>query len=238
MKFTTSWDDGYTLDKRTADILSTYGCQGTFYVCPKPQHGYDMLQEDEIRILAQQQEIGAHTLTHPDLTQISEALAQEEMQRSKDWIESITEKPCTMFCYPYGKYNERIAAIAQKIGFHGARTTEQFQFRHSNPFTLPVSLHMYPFPLRPVLNRRCTQPIQRAYSPLTQMHISITDMRGWLPMAKAVFKKVYVSNASWFHLFGHSYEPERYNMWNHLENFLKFVNGFEDIEHVPNSALL
>jgi len=70
MFFTTSWDDGYALDLRVAEILSTHGLTGTFYLSPQSQHRQTMLSADQIRTLGRTMEIGAHTLHHPKLTQI------------------------------------------------------------------------------------------------------------------------------------------------------------------------
>ncbi|KKW37225.1 MAG: Polysaccharide deacetylase [Candidatus Peribacteria bacterium GW2011_GWB1_54_5] len=79
MKFTTSWDDGYADDLRIAELLDTYGCLGTFYVCPRGQHRQDMLTQDQIHDLSARHEIGAHTITHPRLTQIPENDARRRM---------------------------------------------------------------------------------------------------------------------------------------------------------------
>jgi len=57
-------------------------------------------------------------------------------------------------------------------------------------------------------------------------------------MAKAVFQKMYESKKPWFHLWGHSEEIDRYDMWSDLEKFLNFVKGFENTKCVPNSALI
>ena len=71
MKFTSSWDDGYALDLKVAELLDTHGCKGTFYVCPRKQHEYTMMNTQEITMLGKNHEIGAHTLRHSKLTKIS-----------------------------------------------------------------------------------------------------------------------------------------------------------------------
>ena len=81
MKFTTSWDDGYALDTRIADMLSAHGAKGTFYICPDKQHGKDMLSKKEIQALASNHELGAHTMGHPKLTRISEEQAKKESKK-------------------------------------------------------------------------------------------------------------------------------------------------------------
>ncbi|OGJ55146.1 hypothetical protein A3D11_03690 [Candidatus Peribacteria bacterium RIFCSPHIGHO2_02_FULL_49_16] len=238
MLFTTSWDDGYASDMRLADLLMEHECTGTFYICPKPQYGKEMLSKHAIGLLAQRHEIGAHTLTHPDLTRIPIELAQEEIQRSKIWVETVSQKPCTMFCYPYGAYNEHVKNFVKEAGFFGARITENFHCSGNDPFALPASIQFYPFPLRRIFNRRCIGPLQKSWKPLRSLGIPLTSLRAWLPMAKVVFQKMYESEEPWFHLWGHSQEIDRYGMWSDLEKFLKFVKGFENTKCVPNSSLI
>jgi len=54
----------------------------------------------------------------------------------------------------------------------------------------------------------------------------------------AMFHYAYENQKPWFHLWGHSAEVEKFNMWKDLETFLKYVSTFEDVKHKPNSALV
>lgn len=238
MKFTTSWDDGYADDLRIAKLLERFGMRGTFFVCPVVQHGQTMLLKEQIQQLGQRHEIGSHTLTHPKLSKITPELARTEIRDSKKWIEDVTGKPCTMFCYPYGDHNAETAAIVQSEGYRGARTVEQFAFRGSDPFRLPTSLHVYPFPLRPIASTRILDPIRRALPHRKELNIPLTALRGWLPFAKAMFRSAHERKEPWFHLWGHSAEVEKYGMWRELEDFLTYVQTFSDTEMVYNSNLL
>jgi len=65
---TTSWDDGNVLDVRLAALLDKYGVKGTFYIAPNKQN---RLSNDEIIAISNKHEIGAHTMDHPLLTEIS-----------------------------------------------------------------------------------------------------------------------------------------------------------------------
>lgn len=238
MQFTTSWDDGCALDLRIAEILKNAGCTGTFYVCPRPDRTEALLSGSELRDLATHHEIGAHTLTHPHLPSLSLTDAKREIEGSKRWIEERTQKPCTMFCYPYGEQNADIRSMVRNAGFRGARTTQNFHFSGNDFYALGTSLQVYPFPFRPILNRRFVAPVQRSWTRLRELSIPLTALRGWLPMAKAVFQKTYASRSPWFHLWGHSWEVEKYHLWNELETFLAFVRSHSDVTPVPNSSLL
>ncbi len=88
---TTSWDDGHRLDQRVADLLDRHGLRGTFYIARDflPER----MTDAEIRGLGARHEIGAHTLTHPVLTEISLEQAQQEISGSKSWLEDLTDAP-------------------------------------------------------------------------------------------------------------------------------------------------
>jgi peptidoglycan/xylan/chitin deacetylase (PgdA/CDA1 family) len=61
--------------------------------------------------------IGAHTVTHCNLAQQSEATAAFEMATSRVRIEAALQKPVLHFAYPYG---DRIAAGRREFALAGA----------------------------------------------------------------------------------------------------------------------
>ena len=97
MIFTTSWDDGHKLDLKILDLLNKYNLKGIFYI-PK-NFVLKNLSDEEIKLISQTQEIGAHSLTHPDLTKISLAEARQEICESKKWLENLLNKKINNFCY-------------------------------------------------------------------------------------------------------------------------------------------
>jgi peptidoglycan/xylan/chitin deacetylase (PgdA/CDA1 family) len=64
--------------------------------------------------------IGAHTVTHPFLTQCAPDEVQREMEESKEYLEKLCKKPVDYFAYPYGNYNHTVAQAAQSVGFRTA----------------------------------------------------------------------------------------------------------------------
>lgn len=240
MLFTTSWDDGNALDLKTAALLDRYGCKGTFYVCPK----LSTLSREQIRLLNDRHEVGAHTMTHPYLTTVSREQAVKEIRDSKQWIEEITGQECRMFCYPFGAENSEVEALVRSAGFAGARTIEQIRFEAgSNPWALPTSLHIYPFPWR----RRWTKwrdvfdPLNRwrlLRPALKGLELPAGAYRGWLPLAKALFLSALKRDKPLFHLWGHSEEVGRFRMWRDLERFLEFVSNQKKVLHVTNGRLV
>jgi peptidoglycan/xylan/chitin deacetylase (PgdA/CDA1 family) len=243
MIFTTSWDDGYKLDLKLADLLEQYGCKGTFYVCPRKQHDIDMLSEEEIRSLHDRHEIGAHTLRHPKLTEVSPVEAKTEIEESKAWVEHITGAKCAMFCYPYGFYNDTVKQMVQDAGYKGARTTQRLQFAIDDPFTMPTTLQVTPFPKRKTWSRWWHPmdpygPLRVRRKDLKKLGLQKEDMKDWLSLAKALFDHAHTSNPNAiFHLWGHSHEIEKYNMWGDLETFLTHVQA-SGVECLKNSQIV
>lgn len=241
MRFTTSWDDGYALDLRVGTLLSRYGLTGTFYVCPAPQYGLPLLDDDGLRALATDHEIGAHTLTHPKLTRVSPEQAKQEITGSKAEIERRAGKPCAMFCYPKGDWSPAIATLVREAGYIGARTTEPWRFAAAERFSMPTSLQLTHFPLRRAYRswRHIIDPLgplRVSFQPLLARGVPITTMTSWLSMATALFDRALANDEPFFHLWGHSSEIERYGMWDDLDAFLAHVAG-SGAEPVTNAEL-
>ena len=70
-------------------------------------------------------EIGAHTLTHPRLSQIPLNRAREEICRSRqEKLEDLFGVAVTHFAYPYGDYSDAVVGLVQEAGFQTACTTK------------------------------------------------------------------------------------------------------------------
>ncbi len=78
---------------------------------------------------------GAHTMTHPKLTEISPEEISWEIQASKQLIESHLNKKISYFAYPYGLYNDAVLNIVNKNEFKAACSTlSGFNTEDENPF--------------------------------------------------------------------------------------------------------
>lgn len=96
-----------------------------------------LLTEDELRELhAHGVEIGAHTVTHADLTGLPYAEALRELMESKQALEALVQAPVEVAAYPYGKANAGTRAAAREAGFRAAcRTLGQGSW--TDPYDLP-----------------------------------------------------------------------------------------------------
>ena len=237
MLFTTSWDDGHPLDLRIAELLDYFGAKGTFYLC-RDGHGGRCLAKKDLSLMAKRHEFGAHTLTHPSLPSCSPSLLMDEIRGSKLWVENVINAECTMFAYPYGRYNMLVRDVVALAGFKGARTTHDLVWDMQDSFLLPTTLQLHHFPFRPVYDRRCIEPIRRLWPSIRAANIPITSCRSWQALARSAFAYALTREVPWFHLWGHSWSTDRYGLWKDLELFLGFVAQQPDIHFVHNSTLL
>ncbi len=224
---TTSWDDGHKCDIRLASLLRKYGVGGTFYICPKTREfpAAERLTPDEIRELAGEFEIGAHTMTHPHLSRLDADAAREEINRSKEVLERIVGQPLRSFCYPYGDHSDETKRLVREAGFASARSINRFTTRSADQLAIGTSVDTYDHLRDGMLSvlRLCRRrPWQ------------IFRMRRWDNLAKAMFAQAR-ERGEVFHLWGHSREIDMHNDWVRLEEFLAWLSEQPDVVFAGNS---
>ena len=95
--------------------------------------------------LAAGQQIGAHTCTHPWLTQLPQAEAWEEIVASKKRLEDQFGVAVEHFCYPYGDWNEAVGNMVVEAGFRTAcATSAGVNESDDSPFQLKRFTARYP----------------------------------------------------------------------------------------------
>lgn len=247
MIFTTSWDDGSVLDLKIAHLLDARGMKGTFYIPKEFQNSggkysaYDRrLSEDEMRILAKTHEIGGHGLVHQSLTDMSLELAHKEIWGSKEWLDATVGTSTRMFCFPNGRFNQELQRMVHNAGYKGARTTRKLSFElPQEPYGMNVSVLINPYPLRRIdADHIYWRRALDSLSTYRGLYFSYPELwrLSWQSMARALFKRAY-REGKYFHLYGHSWELERYGMWSELASFLDFVKQHDGIEYKSNGDI-
>lgn len=68
--------------------------------------------------------IGDHTITHPHLTQLSDAAVRQEIAGAAQQITAVTgQNPAPLFRFPYGDASARVISIANGLGYVPVRWT-------------------------------------------------------------------------------------------------------------------
>ncbi len=129
-----SFDDGMADNHSVLlPLLREYGITATVYVAtgmigaPNPWmgEGARMMTANELRDLhAAGVELGAHTVSHPDLSTLTRAACLDEMVASRRAIEELTGAPVRTFAYPFCRYGPEAVAAASEAGFEAAVTCE------------------------------------------------------------------------------------------------------------------
>ncbi len=69
-------------------------------------------------------EIGSHSRTHPQLSQLDDAALDAELRGSKNDLEAWLGRPVRYFAYPSGDHDPRVVAAVKRAGYESAWTTE------------------------------------------------------------------------------------------------------------------
>jgi len=221
---TTSWDDGTITDLRLAELLEKYSIKGTFYIATSLSD--NPLPKKDILALDKNFEIGAHTVNHADLITVSLSEAEIEIKDSKLYLEDLLGHNISMFCYPYGRYNDTIKKIVKDSGFIAARTCDP------GGFNLPTDPYQWH-----------TNLLISNGSPLMALKIcrrfrlwKTSALMDWESRAKLVFDSG-LKNGGIYHIYGHSSEYEENNQWDKLERVFIYISKREGVRYMTNGEI-
>jgi peptidoglycan/xylan/chitin deacetylase (PgdA/CDA1 family) len=120
-----TFDDGYHSQFATAaPILSSHRWEGVLDLEVRNTERSWGVSEKQVReLIAEGWELAAHTLTHPDLTQLSGVDLQHEVAGSRKALQEMFGARVDFFCYPAGRLNDKVVAAVVAAGYLGATTT-------------------------------------------------------------------------------------------------------------------
>jgi peptidoglycan-N-acetylglucosamine deacetylase len=206
MKIKASFDDGTTEDVKAAALMRQFDIPTIFYWpvnfhMTNEHNGRTSLSDTEQDDIAENFEIGSHTVSHPLLTRIPIETAREEISFSREILQKRFGQEINSFCYPRGYSNPVIQDMVVEAGYTNARSTlVGYVFQSENPYFEQTALHI-------ACNRR-------EYAGLDWMDYGVK----LLEIARNVPDGV-------FHIWGHSWEIEKNGQWERLEKFLKFMKA-------------
>ena len=137
-----TFDDGYSdVLHRASPVLARLGMRATAYVISGRTTNGDrvFLMWRQLRVLERRGiEIGSHTVTHADLTSLSDREALRELLHSRRAFERGLRHPVQWFAYPYGAYDGRTERLVRRAGYVLAVTTQYGAVQSSRrPLALP-----------------------------------------------------------------------------------------------------
>ena len=148
--FVITFDDGYEDNFTNAfSVLQKYNFKATIYLVPNQTINHweeknttvlsNLLNEKQILEMQNSGliEFGSHTLSHVNLSIISDEQLINELRESKKEVENITKKECEAFAYPYGKFDDKIVQAVKNAGYKNATVVKRGLFeQNDNIFTI------------------------------------------------------------------------------------------------------
>jgi peptidoglycan/xylan/chitin deacetylase (PgdA/CDA1 family) len=123
-----------------ATVFVATGLIGRAHPHMLPASGVRMMDEGELRELAAAGvELGAHTVSHPDLRTLPAAEQEREVRDSREHVERIAGEGVTSFAYPFFFYDEAVQASVRAAGLRVA-VTGHGQGSWDDPYALPRAL--------------------------------------------------------------------------------------------------
>lgn len=141
-----TFDDGYRDNLLHAlPVLRKYGAKMTLYLVAdrslvpdwpaqrkQSRAATDLssekrLTDEEVKELVASGlvEVGSHTVTHVDLTQVDGEEKDWELTASRALLQEISGQPVRTFCYPFGLFSEEDSERLREVGYEAALTVEQ-----------------------------------------------------------------------------------------------------------------
>lgn len=136
-----TFDDGMSdVYETVVPLLKKYNIKITAFVNPGFDGANGRMTREQLREVYESGyvELGAHTMTHQKLTEITDDEARSEIQESRDEIEKIIGAPITSFAYPFGKFGYREEKMVADSGFMFAFAADDSHGRtHEDFLALP-----------------------------------------------------------------------------------------------------
>jgi peptidoglycan/xylan/chitin deacetylase (PgdA/CDA1 family) len=140
-----TFDDGFTdNDTVLRPLLASLGAPATVFVTSGwlgEEHpaapGRRLMDAEGVRRLhAAGVEIGGHTVSHPDLTELGFEAAREELATGRAQLEVLIDAPVTSAAYPFGRATAETVRACAEAGFRAACRTSGNGSR-SRPLDFP-----------------------------------------------------------------------------------------------------
>lgn len=132
-----TFDDGYRDNLTNAlPILDRSSFSATFFITvgyiggvkTHPDRAWQrwecMDQDDLTTLAARGYDIGSHSMHHMDLRGLPRAKAAGELSLSRKRLGRVLARDIGLFSYPYGYYDDNLAALVKEAGYRAACVTE------------------------------------------------------------------------------------------------------------------
>ena len=215
MKLAFSWDDGALEDRKLFELHEKYSIPGMFFVPTENREGREVLTPNIIREAESPYiQFGGHTAHHTYLTCIPLENVEEEVVSNQKYLEDVLGHTVTDFCLPGGKYNDDILQIVYRH-YKTIRTADTMNFRYEGGALKP-SIHFYPRGIKSLLGNAA-----RNESWAQLLYVIFHSRDEYFQLLQGLLERERKKESSIVMIWGHSWELEKYGLWEKLEIFMK-----------------
>lgn len=222
---TFSYDDGVTQDIYLIELLNKYNLKCTFNLnsellgkngtldCGGKKISHYKIQPQDIKSLYEGHEVAVHTLTHPNLTTLSDGEIIRQVEQDRKNLEEIVGYDIVGMAYPCGGVNndDRVAEIIKE------NTKIKYCRTITNTDSFDVQDNLYRF------NPNVYHVMQ--WERLMEMGKRFVELKPTEPQI--------------FYIWGHSYELDIDPTYrSKLEEFFKLISNHDDIFYGTNREVL
>ncbi len=227
---TMSYDDGKLADLRLVEIFNKYGIKGTFNLNSGLISDANRIPPDQWKELYKGHEIAAHTCTHPTIARCPQSQIIEELLNDRRELEKYTGYPVRGLAYPNGSCSDEVARIAKMCGFKYGRVV-------SDSFANVALRDMAkPFAQGPMLVGDETgfnppKDYMQWSATCHHNHNLMEFGRDFISLTKKQY--LYM-----MYVWGHSFEFDKNDNWNVIEDFCELVGNRDDIWYATNIEIV
>jgi len=180
------------------------------------------MQSAALRELDRGFEIGGHTMTHRYLRRdIGFDAILHEIVEGKRLIEDRIGHEITAFSYPGGRSDREVVRAVKASGFSCARTTENLRFDlGKDRWRVPTTMQFYPHGAFVLARNALRRPAPSKLWTVVR-RISERDFVAFVLRSAEICARF----GGVFHLWGHSWEIERHQLWPSLRSVLHLLAG-------------
>lgn len=213
--FTVSYDDGTVYDKRLLEIMSKNGIKGTLNINSSLiGKGENHLTSEDLARISENgvAEIAVHGYRHLSLAAVDVGAATRDVIKDREKLESILGKIVRGMAYANGSYSDEVVDLLKKCGIEYSRTTVS-----TGKFDLPTNWLLLP--------ATCHHKSAKLMD-FAREFVGKDDDQNFMR-----------NNPMLFYVWGHSYEFDRDNNWEVLEELCEYVGGREDVWYATNGEI-
>ena len=206
-----------------ADLLDKHGLKGTFYIPCSNSEGRPVMRSSDVTELGRRFEIGGHTQNHISLTEIAPRAAAVEILANKHRLEDLVSREIRGFAYVRGRHNPMVRRLVEEAGYNYARTIKNLMSTPGDDrFRIPTTAQFFAHSTATYVLNYLSEGPTRDRATILAAVLGEDSLTTRLSNAAEASVRL----GGYFHLWGHSWEIDEYDLWDELDRFLGQLRMF------------